>query len=161
MFVFLSQSEASTYEAVNPIVHNPFTCLLIYSPLFELSLCWCLFPSTVLCTQGKPDTSINMFLCWSAAAGVFVHTVYHLAVLSDTRHNPPPATLPSLCYGSSTLSQTANMITPTAGDTAAVNLKGFFFLALMIVSILGLVVKHLIAFWQVALSWKISLTPKT
>lgn len=123
MFVFLSQSEASTYEAVNPIVHNPFTCLLIYSPPFELSLCWCLFPSTVLCTQGKPDTSINMFLC--SSRGFRTHCVS--PGCSDTRHNPPPATLPSLCYGSSTLSQTANMITPTAGDTAAVNLKGFFF----------------------------------
>ena len=62
-------------------------------------------------------------LCCSSRG--LVNSVCHLAAVSDTEEDPvtPPSPLRSLCFGSSTLSQTAHPIIVTAGDTAAVNLN--------------------------------------
>lgn len=65
-----------------------------------------------------------MRLHCTAAAGVFVHVTLHLAAVCDTEEDTVTSLpLPSLCFGSTTLSHTADLMTITARDTAAVNLN--------------------------------------
>lgn len=68
--------------------NNPLACLFICSLLWELSVRCCLFLSAILCTQGQPDTSINMcLLCCCSSSRGFVHSVYHRAVVSDAEED--------------------------------------------------------------------------
>lgn len=52
-FLAFSKKKASVY--------NPLCVHLLTT--HKLCLCWCLSSSATLCTEGKPDTSINTWLC--------------------------------------------------------------------------------------------------